>query len=54
MSDMTETKEIICDLRDQADVFGPSSIYHLLHTAADRLEAQERELKKLRKEAPHE
>lgn len=48
MSDIMETKEIICDLRDQADVFGPSTVYHLLHIAADRLEEQEKEMRKLR------
>lgn len=48
MSDIMETKEIIFDLRDQADVFGPSTVYHLLHIAADRLEEQEKELRKLR------
>lgn len=32
------TQEIICDLRDQAEVFGPCTIYHLLNTAADELE----------------
>lgn len=38
--DMT-TKEIIDELRDQADVIGPGTECNLLHAAADRLEAIE-------------
>lgn len=32
------TMELICELRDQAQVFEPGTLYHLLNEAADAIE----------------
>ena len=35
------TMELIAELRDQAEVTEPGTLYHLLQMAADRLEEQD-------------